>query len=141
MSQGEPISATGGGEPEDADSPSRTGLPPPFRKRVERFLQMGMTVSRPTDSLLEKLDPTHLTTIIDNAENDSKREHELQKDREWYSFWKVPIIVLAVLIVCWLFLEYERTEHLDAVVTGVLGLDGGYGYGIAKGSRKSGTSE
>lgn len=41
------------------------------------------------------------------------------------------VAAVALILICWLFLVYQKSEHLDAVIGVVAGLLGGYGFGKA----------
>lgn len=70
------------------------------------------------------MDGQHISTVLANADKEDTRKHSTQRIC-------VGAGVFAILLLCWMFLEYQKTEYLDAVVAGVVGLAGGYGIGRA----------
>ena len=110
----------------------RRDLPP--AKMIERFTAM-MGMAQIVDPLMGKLDGKHLTAVISNADKADERRHEQEKQRSWYQFLGLCVIVVSVLLLCGLFLAYGKSEHLNMVLGLIVGLAGGFGLG--KNSKRS----
>lgn len=109
----------------DDDSP-----PAEMITRVEQFMGMMQIGSR-KESMFEKLDSGQISQVIENAEKDSERQYVLdQKQENSRRFYTISAIVV-VIAICWMFLSYDKTEHIDAVISALVGLLGGYGLGQA----------
>ncbi len=103
------------------------------RVATHHFKQfMGMMQVRSGEgSMLEKLDSNQISQVIENAEKGSVREHDLDQKRENSNRLYLFGGFFFILLVCWLFLHYQKTEHIDAIISAVVGLLGGYGFGRA----------
>ena len=112
--------------PVDGDDASPTEM----IHRVERFMGMMQVGSR-SESLIEKLDTSQISQVIDNAEKDSVRQHTLDQKQENSRRFYALTVCFVVFAICWLFLGYNKTEHIDAVISAIVGLLGGYGLGKA----------
>lgn len=96
---------------------------PGFVKRS--FEQFGFQISHGRQNpLVEKMQPEHVTTVLENSDKSDAREHFSKR-------CYLGLGLFALFAICWLFLAYGATEHIDAIVSGVAGLIGGYGLGKA----------
>jgi hypothetical protein len=118
-------------EGDDSATSAENGPPPAaMMRRVEQVFSM-MQVGSPRESMLEKLDSSQISKVIQNAENDSVRQHAMEGKRENSRRIYACVSVAVVIGICWLFLAFKETDHLDAVITALIGLMGGYGLGTA----------
>jgi len=106
--------------PNQGDAPGNEIVPKQVQERVQQML--GVQISHGRDQFIEKLDGQHISTILQNADKSDSRDH-LSK--------RIGLCAAGILLfaMCWLFLFYGKSEHLDAVIAGVIGLAGGYGIG------------
>ena len=100
-------------------------------QRFERLTSMMMRVSPAIDPLAEKLDASHISAVIENAERESRRTHDRETQRSRNQFLLSIAGIVAVLLLCLLFLAFGATDHLDAVLAAIAGLVGGFGVGRA----------
>lgn len=112
------------GRNEDADTPQAV-------QRFERLTSLMMRVSPAIDPLAEKLDPSHISAVIENAERESSRLHDREIQRYRNQFLLSLAGIAAVLLLCLIFLAFGATDHLDAVLAAIAGLVGGFGVGRA----------
>jgi hypothetical protein len=102
---------------------------------MEQFSAM-MQVSPGRDPLVEKMTAEHVTSVIANKDKDGERHHQEELAKITSHRWYFGGGVAFVLVICWLFLSYGKTEHLDAVLAAIGGLAGGFGLGRATSKEK-----
>lgn len=105
------------------------------RTMMERFSAM-MQFTPGRDPLVEKMTPEHVTAVIANKDKDGEREHTEEMARITSHRMYYAGGVVFVLALCWLFLSFGKTEHLDAVLAAIAGLAGGFGLGKASHDEK-----
>ncbi len=92
--------------------------------------QFGLQIGPAPDALIAKLDPPHITSLLENAERENNRNDSRKKQFFWGT---IGIGTAGFLFLCWLFLYFQKPELLQAVLTlfgGFLaGFAGGYGFG------------
>lgn len=93
-----------------------------------------MSVMPGRDPLIEKMTPEHVTAVIANKDKDGEREHTQEMAKIASHRWYFVGGAIAIFALCWLFLNYKQTEHLDAVLGVLAGLAGGYGLGKSQSS-------
>jgi len=76
-----------------------------------------------------KLDAKHLTAVIANADKADERRLEQLKLQGKNQIISLVVVLIAVLILCGLFLGFGRSEQLDKVLSLIVGLIGGFGIG------------
>lgn len=126
MSEGGPPEPSGDDPAPIARRDAETIVPKPVQERVEQLLSVGMQISHGRNQFIDKLDKQHVSTILANADKADERSHFSRR----LGFGAACLLLVSL---CWLFLAYGKTEHLDAVIAGVLGLAGGYGICKAQG--------
>lgn len=95
---------------------------------VERFTAMfGM--SQVVDPLMGKLDAKHLTAVIANVDKADERRLEQVKLHGKNQLVALVVVLIAVLILCGLFLGFGKSEQLDKILALIIGLIGGFGIG------------
>lgn len=106
----------------------------------QRFMQAGhfgmqVQVGPAPNELLAKLEPGHITTLI----QDAGREKQRSDERKMFAL-KGAIIggIGGFLLLCWLFLHYEKPELLKDILLLFTGLVGGFlgGLGVGKAMKK-----
>jgi hypothetical protein len=142
MSTAEPPSDPSPGEPKNLSptksdatveaAPTRPQDPVPSQtlRRMEQFSAM-MQFSPGRDPLVEKMTTEHVTAVIANKDKDGERHHQEELAKIASHRWYFGGAIVSVLALCWLFLWYGKTEHLDAVLAAIVGLAGGFGLGRA----------
>jgi hypothetical protein len=87
--------------------------------------QMMMTVRSgpPRDPFVEKMDGEHIHKVLDYS-------HSIEKRQLWMMLTLAVVAVLAVFSLCWLFLAYNKPEHINAIIALVVGALGGFGAGV-----------
>lgn len=111
----------------------------------QAFIHMGSNA----DPILRHMTSDHVTKLMEIAAKDSERRFELERIRHQYipkvTLFLVGACVLAVLLLCWMFLWFNKVESLAPILIPILtfitGLAGGAfaGYGYA--NRTSGNSK
>lgn len=106
------------------ETTSARPMPQKIQRRVEQFFGMHVASSSRHHPLVEKMDGAHVTAVLSNADKTDQREHTTKR---------ICVCggLLVIFALCWLFLAYGQTEHVDAMITGIAGLIGGYGIGKA----------
>lgn len=113
-------------------------------KIFEMMAVAGMGVGNP---LHQKMEPQHITQVLDLAAKHDEREFELYRTKETngvsdrsqerrYIFSAFVILVVLILVV--LFLFKDQPAVLVPCLTGIGGMVGGFagGFGLGKGSSK-----
>ncbi|MCY2962297.1 MAG: hypothetical protein NT069_01360 [Planctomycetota bacterium] len=115
-------------------------LPPPkVVRRVEEFIQMAQfSHGQGRDPFVEKMTAEHVTAVIYNKDKDNERKHAEENQRILNQRWYLVGTGVFILAICALFLGFQQTDHLDAVLAAVSGLIGGIGIGRASSNEKSG---
>lgn len=106
---------------EEADEPSFGHLP--MFQHIREF--SGIFQPSHENKLYDKLTESQVSEILRYSENESARSHS----RKQQYFWGA---LTAFLLLCFLFLAYEKAEFLKEVVALFVGLAGGYGLGKYK---------
>lgn len=116
---------------EEDDGKSSSSARPEVIRSIQQFVGMAQIGPRP-DPLLEKMTSEQVSHVLTNHEEESKRRHdrELARENSHRTYFIAGLVL--IVVICWLFLGYDKTEHLDAVIAAVVGLIGGYGFGRAK---------
>ena len=113
------------------DQPSLPFKPPPgFMAGFGLQISHGAT----PDKFVEKMQPEHISKVLDYTEEQNKREHSEKKQ----FFWGGLLVgVAGFLLLCWLFISFKETVLLEKVLFLFVGLVGGLftGYGIGKKSK------
>ena len=103
---------------------------------IEQMSAM-MHVGPGRDAFVDKMTPEHVTAVIANKDKDGDRHHREEMahiaNRKWFFVGGA----ISIVLVCFLFLNYNQTEHLDAVLGVIAGMAGGYGLGKASGVAKN----
>ena len=104
-------------------------LPPPVREIVRSSMSMVMSGSAP-HPLLSKINPDHISSIIDASEKDSERDfQDNQSSRKWNFAWLIAIC-LFILLVFGLLIYAQKAEYIVPIGTAMLGFAGGFGSGL-----------
>ena len=109
-----------------------------FYSRASLSMHGIMPMSNP---LYEKMDASLISKMIDNSENESKREYEQEKFNR-----KCGIIILSIVLVAAIFLLCVFRHHVSDIseiimpiiyigVGAVGGFAGGYGIGKSQGQK------
>ena len=85
---------------------------------------MQVAIGPPPNAFIEKLQPGHITTIIEQSGKDSRQEH-------WRSLIYFIGGVVGFLILCGLFLGFGKEALLMPILTAFVGFAGGFGIGRA----------
>lgn len=102
---------------------------------VESLSAMVSVQSRdPASTIFGKMDGTHISTMLTAAENEGKRTHDREIEQGRLTAGIIVGGFLSVFALCWLFLWFKETEHLDAIIALVIGMAGGFGIGKATSS-------
>jgi hypothetical protein len=108
----------------EEDSESPPDIPGP--QLVKQFV--GMMRSRSLGgSFLDRLSTSQLTKLIDQDAADSQRRHELAKQHSWMVFWLLLSVPAFILILCLLFLYFDKGDLLNQLFTLIMGAVGGGG--------------
>lgn len=91
-------------------------------QRISEQMWVAMRSGPSRDPFVEKMDAQHVHKVLDHS-------HTLEEHRLWATLAVVVLVVVAVFLLCWLFLAYGKSEHVDAVIALVVGLVGGFGAG------------
>lgn len=119
------------GSVNQSDSDEREQEPRPRAvELVEHFSAMMQVGPRP-NPFIEKLDTDQLGKIIEHTEAQNKRDHTSETKRENSRRYYVGIGAVIIFALCWLFLAYDKSDHIDAIISAVVGLLGGFGLGRA----------
>lgn len=79
--------------------------------------------------IFEKVTSAHISTIIENAENERVRENEADKSRRLYQFAYFLIGLLAIIGLVVFFTLTDNRDLIAAIITGALGFLGGLAAG------------
>ena len=122
----QPVPLRESSPPERANERDRKDIT--SERMVERFTAMfGM--SQVVDPLMGKLDAKHLTAVIANVDKADERRLEQVKLHGKNQLVSLVVVLIAVLILCGLFLGFGKSEQLDKILALIIGLIGGFGIG------------
>jgi len=106
------------------------------------FPPLHFAIGQPAPSLdafIGKLTDQHITEVIKESGEESERKHD---ERLWGMKLIASVVVSTLLLVvlpCWLFLSYQKTESLEKILALILGFVsgglGGFGIGRATASK------
>jgi CRISPR/Cas system CSM-associated protein Csm4 (group 5 of RAMP superfamily) len=132
------IQKPNGEEERDGDSVAEIyeNLPPEAKKLVSAFRATSTPVFAPP---LHKIDASHITQVIENAEKSEQREYnDRSSQRKYQVFYALLATGVFVFLIYW-FSDSQPdllTEILKAIVFALGGF--GAGYGVAKRKKISG---
>lgn len=98
-----------------------------MRQTAEQLIVGMQSAGAPHDAFLNKLDDSHIHKVIDNSH--TQEEHKL-----WVKAGLAVLLAIMVIALCWLFLAFEKSEHVDAIIALVIGALGGFGLGKSQSS-------
>ncbi|MBC6406722.1 MAG: hypothetical protein GDA40_00790 [Rhodobacteraceae bacterium] len=127
---GEPSSAGGGKDLLDEGDLEK--LPEPERRFISRFMAVSSRGPRP-NPILEKIEPEHITQMIQGHEKESERRHKERKEKRKDIFLYVILSPFVLCGLAWFFiyllqdraLFWQIATHLFTLVAGGLG-----GWGV-----------
>lgn len=131
MSQPDQLLNTASNVMEGQDGPLGTVQPEdvPREQLIEKSTQhiaeqmwMAMRSGPSRDPFVEKMDGEHIHKVLDHS-------HVQEEHRLWAVTGMAILGVVAVFALCWLFLAYGKSEHVNAIIALVVGLLGGFGAG------------
>jgi hypothetical protein len=79
--------------------------------------------------LLDRITPEHITTIIQNANEEDKRDREERKNERRHNYLILVTAIIAVLLVSGLFIYAQQLEFLKYIIGAIFGFAGGFGVG------------
>lgn len=138
--------------PEELEDSSKSETPAPAapnsadkstvvkRQRVEEmfmsFMSQGILPSR--DPIAEKMTPEIIGQLIETSNKQNEREHVEKKIVANRGTLIAIVSVVAIIVLCWLFLAYGKGEHAALVISHIVVLAGGFlgGFGYAKARTK-----
>ena len=85
----------------------------------------------PDQRAFELLSESQRGELIKNDDASDERQYQLELKAENNRVVYAVLAVVGVLAICWLFLAYQQSDHIDAIITAVVGLLGGFGLGRA----------
>ncbi len=112
------------------------GVTPALSSPVPRQFGFGVSIAptpQPGDALLQKLTDNHLSKVIAQTESENARKH---RERILSIIIIAVMIVFAgifILVLCYMFLSFQKPELLQPLITLILGFIGGMMSGIGLG--------
>ncbi len=105
---------------------------------IERFMA-EFRGGFPGSSFVDRLDTKQLGKLLDQTSDDSRRQHELDIQRNWMGFALLLSIPILVFGLCFVFLHYGKGELLREIIALLIGLGGGGagGYTLGRVSKRS----
>ena len=104
-------------------------VPPEHRRAVisavSSFTQLAGPVLNP---IFQRITSDHVSSIIDNRENESIREHEADKSRRKYQFWYFLIAICVVVGLILLFITTDNRDMITPLLAAIAGFLGGLGF-------------
>ena len=97
-----------------------------FVRSISSFAQFVAPAINP---VFEKFTSAHISTIIENAENERVRENQADKSRRQYQFAYFLIGLLAIIGLVVFFTLTDNRDLIAAIITGAMGFLGGLAAG------------
>jgi hypothetical protein len=120
-------------EPSQVATPESASREPAGALQVEQFFGMIAQRLEAPDPFLDKLDSRQVGKLLDQAAEDSRREHE----RAMFSLKLTAGMGIAAFALifglCWLFLAYQKSDQIEKIIALLIGLVGGLASGIGIG--------
>lgn len=127
-----------------------TGMPPDIvgpPGLPQSLFGLSIKQAGANDALLAKLTTDQVGKLIQQTDDADKREHDrfLASNKSESRLMLVAIIAIPVTLLglAWIFLHHNNAAELREIIALLLGAGigsaGGYGLGVAKGSKKTGT--
>jgi hypothetical protein len=91
--------------------------------RLAERMMMTVQSGPPRDPFVEKMDAEHIHKVLDNS-------HSIEKRQLWAMLGLAILAVAAILLLCWMFLAYEKPEYIHSIIALVVGALGGFGAGV-----------
>ncbi len=104
-------------------------IPEEERHRVVSIIRSKMFASftRETNPIYEKVSSEHITSIINNSEEQDKRDRKERGNIRWMNFGMfILILVFLVFIIIFLI---DNENILNLIITASLAFAGGFGVG------------
>ena len=106
------------------------GVPPEEQTILRRVFSSLTHYSGPAiNPIFRQVKPEHITQILTNAEEDSKRRDNANSSGRRYAFGYFCISVIVILALIVLFAVLEQYEIVVAIISAVAGFSGGFGVG------------
>ena len=105
-------------------------IPPGPRRRTISSISYIAQIGRPPGNpMLDRVNPEHITQLLNHAEAQSRRDSDLEKSHRRYQFAYFAVTLLSILFLIVFFAIVEKFDILAAIITGVAGLGAGFGIG------------
>lgn len=95
-----------------------------FKEQLLRVDQQN-----PLADFVQKLGSEHISTALENSDKAHRREVDYVKNRDTKGVVCILAFMAFVAGIVFLLLDYQRTEHLDAILAALMGFGGGLGVG------------
>ena len=89
---------------------------------VQHAVGFQVTTGPPPDAFLEKLQPEHITKVLDYTRQDKKDEH-------WRLIYYYGVGIIGFLLLCIVFLYAGKDAILKEIISAFIGFAGGFGVG------------
>jgi hypothetical protein len=109
-------------------------LPPDAQKAFTGMISMVLQSGPLPNPILSKITEEHIGKVIDNAEQDSVRNHQGKILEMKWGFWTLVVVLIFALALAVGCLVSKHFEYIVPIITAIIGGGGGIGigYGIAK---------
>lgn len=104
-------------------------LPEKDRKEIMSSITQISGVFPRQNPLLKKITSDHITAIIQNANEEDKRDREERSSERKHNYTVLLTAIIAVLLTCGLFIYAQQLEFLKYIIGAIFGFAGGFGIG------------
>jgi Na+/pantothenate symporter len=105
-------------------------LPPEMRQVFSARMALVHSAPSRQSPLAKNITPQHISTILANSDNDSRREFDLKR------LAMVAVLVLVAMILVYAAKTKDKDLSEKILVAGIAAVGGaGVGYGVGRGSR------
>ena len=93
-------------------------------------------------SLLDKLTAKQLDKLLEQTGEEGRRQHELDVQRNRMTFVLLLSLPILTVLLCFLFLHYDKGDRLREIIALLIGLAGGGagGFTLAKATSRNSDS-
>ena len=107
-----------------------------FPTRIGFGVSIHQQGLRNPDALTARLSDRQLSQVITQAAAEDLRKHEERMLLIRSTMYLLAGSLVVVIVLCWLFLYYQKSELITPIITAILGAAGGFGVGRSTAPKK-----
>jgi hypothetical protein len=104
-------------------------LPPKDRKDFIQSITRISGIFPPQNPLAKKITSEHISEILKISDASDQRDRQERSNERNYNFKILVTVLVAIFLVCGLFIWAKQEEFLKYIIGAIIGFGGGFGVG------------